>query len=46
MTRFLVAMGLFVGIGLGQRMPGFDLGALDRTVDPCVNFYKFSCGGW
>jgi putative endopeptidase len=26
--------------------PSLDLTDLDRTVDPCVNFYKFSCGGW
>lgn len=26
--------------------PSLDLSSLDRTVDPCVDFYKFSCGGW
>ncbi len=26
--------------------PSLDVGSLDRSVDPCVDFYKFSCGGW
>jgi putative endopeptidase len=26
--------------------PSLDLSDLDRSVSPCVNFYKFSCGGW
>ena len=26
--------------------PSLDVSDLDRTVDPCVDFYKFSCGGW
>jgi putative endopeptidase len=26
--------------------PGLDLTAMDRSVDPCVDFYAYSCGGW
>ena len=26
--------------------PSLDVTSLDRSADPCVDFYKFSCGGW
>jgi endothelin-converting enzyme/putative endopeptidase len=26
--------------------PSLDLTSMDRSVDPCVDFYKYSCGGW
>ncbi len=26
--------------------PGLDVKAMDRTVDPCEDFYRYSCGGW
>jgi len=26
--------------------PSLDPAAMDRSADPCVEFYRFSCGGW
>ena len=40
-TLFLLAAAAYA-----QTAPGFDLGALNRNVDPCANFYQFACSGW
>ena len=34
------------GWGQTQTGSGFDMTQLDRSADPCVDFYQFSCGGW
>jgi putative endopeptidase len=26
--------------------PSLDVTSLDKTIDPCVNFYQYSCGRW
>ncbi len=26
--------------------PGFDVNAIDKKTDPCVNFYQYACGNW
>jgi endothelin-converting enzyme/putative endopeptidase len=29
-----------------QRQPVLDISSMDKTVDPCVDFYTYSCGNW
>lgn len=26
--------------------PSLDVKAMDKSIDPCVDFYEYSCGGW
>ncbi len=26
--------------------PSLDVPAMDRSADPCIDFYRYSCGGW
>src|ERR1700749_738106 len=29
-----------------KHEPALDVTSMDRTVDPCVDFFQYSCGGW
>src|ERR1700729_1707190 len=32
--------------GAAKPEPALDVPSMDRSVDPCVDFFTYSCGGW
>jgi putative endopeptidase len=32
--------------GVAKPEPALDVTSMDRSVDPCVDFFAYSCGGW
>src|SRR5437868_1134723 len=34
------------GAPLPPEMHSFDVNAMDKTANPCVDFYQFACGNW
>ena len=49
-----ILLASFLSLGDAQQAPevtrkhepALDVTSMDRSVDPCVDFFKYSCGGW
>src|SRR5260221_5361774 len=43
---FLVSSANAQQTGAARYTPALDVMSMDRSIDPCVDFFAYSCGGW
>jgi len=45
-TLCLLSLAADAQQSTGTHTPVLDLSAMDRSIDPCADFFAYSCGGW
>jgi endothelin-converting enzyme/putative endopeptidase len=52
LSIFSLALVCFLSLASAQQpntathQPALDVTSMDRSIDPCVDFFAYSCGGW
>jgi putative endopeptidase len=45
-VAFLSSWGFAQQSPASKHEPALDVTSMDRSIDPCVDFFAYSCGGW